>query len=342
MVRMYWFAFNHYRFMSDSNTKTAIITAILTGVFTVIAGLATYWVTNKEPALTYSVVGGPSLPGVSGEKRIFVVEIRNSGKKEVPNAFLRIALNVGSLSEVASEASAGVRIREERGEQKIDIVADLLNPKDIVTISFLAESTSRLTEPQVFLRAPGVTAVSESVEKNKSGLFGSKNSGILTLIVAAIAAVSSSLFLMLSKSKVAQKLGMSGAISGSIVQAEIGSFICGTCYLYSEAEQLRFGGSDISYRGIADYLQHRAALADESKIQLYDVALRALLLCENMAENSAQAIAAAIRSIGSAKFNEQDFRNLRLQAIKEGADPVAWRKKIEEFVHSQIGSDHGF
>ena len=155
--------------MSESTTKTAIITAILTGVFTVVAGFTTYWLTTKEPELTFSVVGGPTLVGITGTKRIFVVEVRNSGKKEIAKTLVQLALKGGALSEVASEARPGVKLTEEKTQHQVDIHADSLNTGDFVKVSFLTSHVSPDAEPKVVVRAAGVQAIEES--KKREGLF---------------------------------------------------------------------------------------------------------------------------------------------------------------------------
>lgn len=141
--------------MSDSGTKTAVITAVLTGVFTVLAGVATYWFTTKEPALSYSVIAGPAVSGAGGTKRIYVVEVRNSGSKEVAQTLVQLALKTGELTEVAAEATPGVKMTEEKTARQIDIRADMLNPGDTVKLSLLMSLVPPETEPIVTVRAPG-------------------------------------------------------------------------------------------------------------------------------------------------------------------------------------------
>lgn len=84
--------------------KQTIIAALITGLFTIAAGVGTYWFTQKEPALTYSVAGSPVLPGAGVAKQIYVIEVRNTGKKEVANALAEVKLRVGKIEESASEA----------------------------------------------------------------------------------------------------------------------------------------------------------------------------------------------------------------------------------------------
>ena len=321
--------------MTESNTKTAIITAVVTGVFTVLAGLATYWLTTKEPELSFSLVGGPTLSGTTGAKRIFVVEVRNSGRKEITQTLVQLAIKSGELSEVAAEASQGVKLAEEKSPRQVEIRADLLNPGDVVKVSFLISLASPDVEPTVVVRAPGVIAVAEHTKrKGFSSLFDT--SGLLVLVTTTSAAFLSS-FLLISRPWLARKLGLK-SFGPPMDQSEVTAFVCGVCGLYEEANHLRFGGGDISYRGAVDYLGHRAKSANAADLPKFETAVRALLLNDAISEISLKAIRIAINVMGPGKMSDSEFSNLRAQAIHEGADPVAWREKVEAYVNARLAA----
>lgn len=319
--------------MSDSSTKTAVITAVLTGVFTVIAGVATYWFTTKEPELSYSVIGGPTLPGDLESKRIFVVEVRNSGRKEITQTFVQLALKSGELNEVATEATPGVKLTEDKNARKVDINADLLNPGDSVKISLLTSLTSPDALPNVTVRAPGVKAVAESNQRDRF-LSLDNPEDILKLLAPAFAAVVTS-FMLLSSSRLGSKLGLKG-ISSSIDQFEVVSYICDACGLFEEANNFRFSGVEASYRGAADYLRHRALkVPTEDRIK-YETALRALLLSDMIASRSVESIRWAIDAIGVTRIADDEFKELRKQALDEGSNPTLWRERVDAYARSQL------
>lgn len=324
--------------MSDSSTKTAVITAVLTGVFTVLAGIATYWFTTKEPALSYSVIAGPAVAGTGGTKRIYVVEVRNSGSKEIAQTLVQLALKTGELTEVAAEATPGVKLTEEKTTRQIDIRADMLNPGDTVKLSLLMSLVPPETEPKVAVRAPGVQAVADSSKKDGS-LSLSNPSGLLGLFAPALAAVMSS-FLLLSRSALGRKLGFKGIGSG-IDQSELVAYICDTCGLAEEAEHLRFGGSEISYRGAADYLRHRAMRAPDQEKGKYETALRSILLIDSIAGHSVESIRWAIDSIAQTGLTDAEFKALRKQAVDEGSQPMRWRELVDAYVGERVPRGHG-
>lgn len=319
--------------MSESSMKTAIVTAVITGIFTVLAGLGTYWITSKEPELSFTVAGGPSLPLTSGTKRIFVVEVRNTGRKEIQQTLVQLALPGGELSEVAFEVTPGVTVNEKKTEKQIDIRADLLNPGDTIKVSILTSLVSPDAEPRVVVRAPGVIAIDQS--KKSSGFLSKEEpESFLILIVPAIAAVLAT-FLSLSRSTLARKLGFP-SINTSMDQSEIAAYVCGSCELYDEADRLRFGGSEITYRGTADFLRHRARRSSATDSPRYALALKALLLNKEMSSSAFQPISDAIAEISGKSFSSSDFEEIRRNAVGEGNDPSKWRSTVEEYIQSHL------
>jgi hypothetical protein len=316
----------------NESTKTAIITAMLTGIFTIAAGIATFWFTTKEPELAYSVVGGPALSSALGTKRIFVVEVRNTGKKEVGQTLVQIALKSGELSEVASEASPGVKLVEEKTLHLTDIRADLMNPGDAVKVSFLASLTPPGSDPTVVVRAPGVKAVAESSKRDHPFNL-TEPEGLLSLLAPALAAVLTS-FVLLSRTGLIEKLGLP-TIGSSLDQSELCAYVCEACGLHDEADRVRFGGGEISYRGVADFLRHRAERLGIADRVRHETAMRALLLVSSMARGSSRAIRAGIDAIALAPLTDIEFEETKRQAFNEGTDPTVWRERINSFVHTR-------
>jgi hypothetical protein len=317
--------------MSDSSTKAAVITAVLTGVFTVIAGLATYWISTKDPELSFSVAGSPSLPATVGVKRIFVVEIQNSGRKEIQGTYIQLALPGGEISEVATEASPGVKLVEEKQSRQAAWNADLLNPNDTVKISFLATQPSADINPKITVRAPGTTAA-EISKKPLDTLFSGHTEKLQFLFIPALAAVLSS-FLLLSRTRVAKTLGF-GQETSPLDQSEITALVCAACGLHEESERLRFGGSEVTYRGTADYLVQRSILVEPEKRWRYALSLKAMLLFDGLADSAIVCIHDGIAQITGAPISEQEIKRIEALATREDKNPVEWRKTLLRFAES--------
>jgi hypothetical protein len=317
----------------SESTKAAVVSAVITGIFTVLAGVVVYFCTTNEPELSYSVVGGPALSNALGAKRIFVVEVRNAGKKEVSQTLTQVILKNGELSEAASEATAGVKLTEEKGPHLIDIRADLLNPGDVVKVSFLASLTTSGAEPNVVVRAPGVKASAETSKSNR--LFDlSDPLKLAAFILPVIAAV-------LSTFLVAARVGFFGRLPGlagtsgsgaTLDRSELVAYLCAACGLYEESHQLRFGGSEVSWRGTSDFLLQRLQQVDSSLHMRYEAALRALLQFSNASAASRKAIRCAVDSIAQSPITDAEFQQIESNRIREGDDPILWRQQVKSFV----------
>lgn len=147
-------------------------------------------------------------------------------------------------------------------------------------------------------------------------------------------------FLLLSRSVLGRKLGLKGIGSG-IDQSELVAYICGACGLPEEAEHLRFGGGEISYRGAADYLRHRAIRAPDQERGTYETTLRAILLIDSIAAQSVESIRWAIDSIAQTQITEAEFKDLRKRAVDEGSHPTRWRELVDAYVAERLPRAHG-
>ncbi|WP_156885437.1 hypothetical protein [Massilia niastensis] len=317
----------------SESTKSALISAVLTGIFTVLAGVAVYFFTTKEPELVYSVVGGPALSNALGAKRIFVVEVRNEGKKEVSQTLIHVALKGGELSEAASEASPGVKVLEEKTPNLINIKADLLNPGDSVKVSFLASLVTTGIEPTVAVRSPGVKATAENSKLDEKSILANPNK-IMAFILPIAAALAS--YLVSARVGRIRRIVEGRSPNPSLDQSEITAYLCAACGLHEEANQLRFGGSEVSYRGTSDFIMQKALQADATLRIRYEAALRALLHFAPTSTNSRKSIRYAINSISSNQITDEEFEQIEGNVIKEGDDPIVWRRNVTSFV-SQLG-----
>ncbi len=322
--------------MSESKSQVTgtIIAAIVTGVFTVIAGLVTYWFTSKEPALTYSVSSGPTITGPTSSKRIYVIEIRNTGKKEVSQTLAEIRLNSSQFDEITTESSPGVNLAEQRETDNYTISADFLNPNEYIKVSLLLSAQSSASEPVVAVRAPGVTAtlLSPSMQTN----FGTQD--LFVLGAAVLGAVTSVLSLnpilrRIRKSKIVTMLQTNG-LDGN----EVLAYICASCGLDVESEQLRFTNSELSYRGTSDYFLFRAMKLDLPNRTRHLVALKAMLLVERISPHSKLAIKRTIKLLDPDKYDEASLDALVRIAIDEGQEPVRLRDEIDKLVRAELSS----
>lgn len=319
--------------MKDFTMRAAIITAVLTGIFTVLAGVVTYWITNKQPELGYTITGGPALPALNGSKRIFVVEVVNSGSKEIAQAYIRVSLPAGEFSEIAAEATPGVQIREDKLPRQLEIKSDLLNPGDTIKIAALIAQPFSGMDPAVIVRAPGVKAIDQTKKTSEFWRDAKYQSALLVLISSVAAAIAS--LILRPRSTVSRALGISTG-GFTLDQSELCAYICGSYGLAEEADRLRFGGSEITYRGAADYLKLRALRLPLGDRQLHIRALRALLFQKKLTPQSIGVIVKSIEELGGA-ISSDEVDEIRSRSIEEGVDSVGWRSLIDASAKDSLG-----
>lgn len=306
--------------MKDS-VKIAWITAGLTGLFTIAASLATYWITNKSPEMVYTLAGGPSFSTPEGVKRIFVLEVNNSGSKEIKNAYIQLALQNGEFSEVAADASAGVKITETKAKSTFELHADLLNPSDTIKLSFLTAQQNENSEPKITVRAPGLNATDASGKSKTST--SSYLFGIFTLIAVSAQLLSSFVTTKYKKNK--------SENSGTrLKNDELSAYIFCTCGLQSEISNIR-----TSFRGVADILGALGLKNEKYKIQAI-AALKAHILIKHMHKASLAVFRYNISRLSEKPISDVEFNELRTKSIDEGDDTVIWRTTYAEFIRQEI------
>lgn len=312
--------------MNESNWKTIVATALLTGLISILVAWVTTWITQKEPALSYSVTGGPPLSQAASVKRIFVVEVKNNGKKEVTQALIHVALPTGGLDDFVAQGTPGVDLIRAISTSDASVRADLLNPGDAVKVSFLANLPSGLIEPQITVRAPGINATREAVD-TASRQLASLNFISTIIALVSIAAGLSTAFL---RSKVARRIGLPASLS-TLRQAELAAYICNACGLPDDATRFRELLGKASYRSISDSLLFRGLEANAELKRRYRHALCALLLNRPIQQQSMAVVRSAIDRLSTTAMPTDEFDAIRRRSISEADDPVAWRRLIDEF-----------
>lgn len=306
--------------MRDS-VKIAWITAGLTGLFTIVASLATYWLTNKAPEMSYTLAGGPSFSTPEGVKRIFVLEINNSGSKEIKNTYVRLALPNGEFSEVAADATAGVVLTETKSKSTFELRADILNPSDTIKLSFLTAQQTDKTEPQITVRAPGLNAT------DASGKSKGSTSSYLFWAFTAIAVVAQLLSSFVTGKYKSNKSKNSGS---RLKNNELSAYIFGVCGLQSEISNI-----STSFRGVADLLGALSRRSEKYRVQAL-VALKAHFLVKHIHEASLAVFRYNIALLSDSPISDDEYNEIRSKALDEGDDTVVWRSTCSDFIRLEF------
>jgi hypothetical protein len=73
------------------NLIPILISAVITAIFTIVAGVAVYYLTERSPDLRYTIVEAPPFFGEKKNMAIYRIDVSNRGKKEVED----IAVSIG-------------------------------------------------------------------------------------------------------------------------------------------------------------------------------------------------------------------------------------------------------
>ena len=316
--------------------RQILFTSVITLVFTIVAGYITYLLTNKQPNLSYSITSSPTLPTQGIFRRIFSLEVVNSGRKEVVNASAIIQIKNGKIEEIAYENSPGLIITEDRQSNSYLIKAATLNPKEKISVSVFATVPTSDFTPLIAVRGKGITGSLKKESENNSKkeivyiLVGSI--AALLGIITSISPLTRKLIGTTSFPRIASAFLRSRNNVGPFERNELVAYILGSCLLKELSLMIRFAPSEITFRGAADFIASESLTADENNIQNYAMALKCMLLIEKINQESVNIIAAALKKISGT--TDSEIKTLRDDAIDDDIAALALREKIIGLIES--------
>lgn len=121
----------------------------------IILTIVTPWLNRDNPAMEYRIIELPSMPSANGEVRYTIVDLSNTGNKEIKEITWKVALNGEPIS------FTGFRPPDLVGshtQEANSVVASLpyLNPGENIRMTIAINGKS--SDPTVSARAAGVTA----------------------------------------------------------------------------------------------------------------------------------------------------------------------------------------
>jgi hypothetical protein len=233
------------------NIPALLLTGLISAVFTVAAGYLTYRLTNREPKLQYDLSEGPPLSSVGLTRRIYVLRVSNTGRREVEEVFIGISLSGGTFADIALARSAGFQMTENRDSSSYQLRAPFLNPRDTVAISFLSASASSVM-PDIAVRGRGVLGQ----ERKQAGERSDEN--ILPVLFTAAFGGLGAMVGILTLVKGLRRppsLEVSGRVTTEREDRRyIIAYAFGRAGLTDLGIRITFGGPTITYRAAADLL----------------------------------------------------------------------------------------
>jgi len=317
---------------STLNWKQVILTAGVTCVFTIIATLIVYFITTKTPALTYTISEGPVLPAQHEYKKIYLFEVRNTGRQEVKSILAQAKLKDGKIDEVGLETSPGItpHIRQEPSLYSVEI--PVLNPKEEANLSLIITVPNPASKPTFSVRGTGVVgAIAEKKGEPASVIFG-----VIMGVIAAFMGIFASF------SKFSQKFLGTDVIkvtsmllkppSEIIARKEIIAYILSRCGLNEESSLIRFSSTSITFMGVADFIHLEALKHGTKERKFYQKALKCLLLIKNISPTTREVILRAIKSIGNHENNGDKLKDIKNRALDLLWSPNQLREEIDRLI----------
>ncbi|MGV3588965.1 MAG: hypothetical protein ACO1OF_18315 [Adhaeribacter sp.] len=278
------------------NLKTIIISALVTGIFTVLTTLGINYFTSKQKSLTYSTQTSIPFEKDSLKLKILNFDLYNDGDEPVENIFGLIEFKGQFITDYKVNALPTLSYKEILGKNEFKMTIVSLNPREKVSISFLLGSTS--TEDSVHIinfRAKGLFA-SKKVEGNtKNGIFSINIIAIVGLI-SILAGLFSSFTIFKIKTRI-HNLADNDTLPKNLdnVDPELHSqnqnmilaYLCGIHGLFSEAEKYLESKTKVNYWSEADYFGNFSWLnKDDADNKKRLLVLIDLLDYANIAEDS--------------------------------------------------------
>jgi len=226
------------------NWKQIFITAAVTGIVTLGAGMALYYIQTPEPRLTYSVEDTLPFEGPSENIAIYHVGIENNGKKVVEDVVCQLSFSTAIIKQhrIILEPSIAYTETILNNSYRVELLN--LNPQESTLVSVLASSPDQLpSRPEISLRGKGITGIEVSGKTEKNNVW-------TTMMIAMIAAFAGLSSLFFTRRLIGLESPKHSATHAT--QRGILSYLCGIHNLNSEVERYLNMPSEASYWSEAD------------------------------------------------------------------------------------------
>lgn len=156
------------------NWKSIIATALVTGVVTIITGVALFWWQTDKQELTYNSIQSIPFDDVSNSVFIQQIEIENSGDKPVEDVVLVISFTDEIIQKSKISINKAISHTQEIEDKLIRLKIDNLNHREGANVSVLYQCTkSNSIGAVISLRGKGVTGklIGSTKKNNKEPIW---------------------------------------------------------------------------------------------------------------------------------------------------------------------------
>jgi hypothetical protein len=228
------------------NWMQILVTAIITGVITIISGAILFRIQTREPNLVYTAPDTRPFSGTDRNFAIYNVSISNPGKAGIPDVVGVIQVASATLEDLRITAAPSLTCTHNIISSTLELRIPELNPNETIGVSILATSKSDLpNSPDVSVRGSGITGIEGTSPETK------RFSDWFTWALPATLAVYSGLaFVYIARRRGSLFLLVSHKHSDA--QNEILAYLCGLHGLMNDVQEYLSKPCDTSYWAEAD------------------------------------------------------------------------------------------
>ena len=314
------------------NWQQILVTAVITGIITVISGVILFKIQEHEPKLTYSAIETIPFEGSNKVVGIYNVVLKNEGEKDLKDVVCVVKINKSQIDQYKVSVNPANIHSETQKDDTLTVKFAGLNPSEEATVSVLASSQSTLPKrPEVALRSVGLTGT----EKSSNAKDGKLKDLLVTVVGGVVATLL--LFLLITGKRISSLFGStagSGLLSGkhSGDQRNILAYLCSLFGLNDEEERYRSLNYKVEYWAESDKL---AMSAIESKSSDYtqkiDKLLRELTQYVSMADDSEAIVYYNIARIAAARGDHLTKEQYMKKANNIAPNIIAKRLDMDSF-----------
>ena len=322
------------------NWTQIIVTAVLTGLVTIITGMILFNLQTNKPKLTFDAPETSPFQGTGKNFAIYNVTISNTGGTNIGNVVGVIQIPDSSLDEIKVTAAPSLNYKTNITSGTLTVDIPDLNPTESLTVSILATSQSEMNKsPDVSVRGTGI--IGEKKTSSDNAPLKTEPFSFFVLIVATlvsgISAFSSVIGRRVSSITIAGLTipipgGGGNVISGkhSDDQNKVFAYLCGLHGLVEDVDKYLLRQGDTAYWSEADRFGTLAILSPNSdEAEKRKKVLIDLLKYANMAGLSEAIVQYNIARIAFAQNNIEEAKKHLLTAKKNGGKLIETRLEME-------------
>jgi len=316
------------------NWKQILVTALITGIITVGAGMLISHFQTREPRLTYSAEDALPLEGPVENIAIYHVRIENSGKKVVEDIACQLSFSKATIKQSRVILEPSITYDEIILSNVYRIEISNLNPEETVILSVLASSPEQLpNRPKISLRSKGVTGVEASEDRG--------NGMNWVLIVLSTITMFAMTYVIIRTTGLTRRLGLTfledyDESKHGDDQRQILSYLCGIHKLNEEVERYLNMSSETSYWAESDrFAMLAVGNPTGEQATKYKSVLEDLLIYGTINQKSEGIIHYNIARIAKSQTNDEEANEHLKEAKKSIPKLVETRVKLDSIWKSK-------